>query len=232
MTDLEDILSAHETLGLQPYAGDGDLQASYRRLALRTHPDAGGTAEDFRRVQEAYELLKDPYTRIVYRRRLDEEAERQARAARRSQQSRADDPTPPPPRGRAEGKRESTSGTSSNGESRSEHVRYSKERRKAEQAKVATARQNRRFLWAALGVFFLGNTVLSPFKSSFGVFGPTITPFLVFGVALALGVTWLRFPRESGHPTCRLDEAAGRMSPWQSQEGSSPSSTRPRRPIE
>ena len=42
----------------------------------------------------------------------------------------------------------------------------------------------------------------------------------------------LRFPRESGHPTCRLDEAAGRMSPWQSQEGSSPSSTRPRRPIE
>lgn len=44
--------------------------------------------------------------------------------------------------------------------------------------------------------------------------------------------TILRFPRESGHPTCRLDEAAGRMSPWQSQEGSSPSSTRPRRPIE
>ena len=42
----------------------------------------------------------------------------------------------------------------------------------------------------------------------------------------------LRFPRESGHPTCRLDEAAGRMSPWQSQEGSSPTSTRPRRPIE
>ena len=42
----------------------------------------------------------------------------------------------------------------------------------------------------------------------------------------------VRFPRESGHPTCRLDEAAGRMSPWQSQEGSSPSSTRPRRPIE
>ena len=183
VTNLQDILSAHETLGLQPYAGDGDLQASYRRLALRTHPDAGGTAEDFRRVQEAYELLKDPYTRIVYRRRLDEEAERQARA---------DDPTPPPPRGCAEGKRESTSGTSSNGESRSEHASNRKERRSAEEAKVAAARQNRRYLWAALGVFFLGNTVLSPFMRSFGVFGPTIIPFLVFGVTLALGVTWYR----------------------------------------
>ena len=44
--------------------------------------------------------------------------------------------------------------------------------------------------------------------------------------------TALRFPRESGHPTCRLDETAGRMSPWQSQEGSSPSSTKPRQRIE
>ena len=42
----------------------------------------------------------------------------------------------------------------------------------------------------------------------------------------------MRFPRESGHPTCRLDEVAGRMSSWQLREGSSPSSTRPRRPIE
>ena len=40
------------------------------------------------------------------------------------------------------------------------------------------------------------------------------------------------YPGESGCPTCRLDEAAGRMSPWQSQEGNSPSSTRPRQRIE
>jgi hypothetical protein len=34
------------------------LKAAYRRLAKETHPDRGGTAEAFRRVNEAYERLE------------------------------------------------------------------------------------------------------------------------------------------------------------------------------
>jgi hypothetical protein len=36
-----------------------ELKAAYRRLALRAHPDRGGSAEEFRRVNEAYERLMD-----------------------------------------------------------------------------------------------------------------------------------------------------------------------------
>lgn len=35
------------------------IKAAYRRLAKLHHPDAGGRAEDFDRVQKAYDLLQD-----------------------------------------------------------------------------------------------------------------------------------------------------------------------------
>lgn len=41
-----------------PYTVE-ELKASYRRLARQHHPDMGGDAETFRRVQAAYELLKE-----------------------------------------------------------------------------------------------------------------------------------------------------------------------------
>lgn len=34
-----------------------ELKAAYRRRALETHPDSGGTAEDFRQVDTAYQML-------------------------------------------------------------------------------------------------------------------------------------------------------------------------------
>jgi hypothetical protein len=41
-------------LGLQLPCGVGDVKAAYRRLAKVAHPDAGGTAEDFRTIETAY----------------------------------------------------------------------------------------------------------------------------------------------------------------------------------
>ena len=192
VTTLEDIRRAHQVLGLKPYADDGDLQASYRRLARRTHPDAGGSPEDFRQVQEAYELLKDPCIRIVYQRRLDEAAERREKGAQESKQGRARASSPPPPSGSAKGTDRPNGGAGSTGETHADRLRTIKERRVAEEARALSARHNRRFLWAALAVFLLGNTVLSPLESSFGILGPTLTPFVVLGVAVALGVTWFR----------------------------------------
>jgi hypothetical protein len=45
------------TLGLSLPCSPGEIRAAYRRLALRTHPDRGGSAEAFRRINEAYERL-------------------------------------------------------------------------------------------------------------------------------------------------------------------------------
>ena len=40
-----------------------DIREAYRQKALACHPDAGGSAEDMRRLNEAYQLLKQRYVR-------------------------------------------------------------------------------------------------------------------------------------------------------------------------
>ncbi len=49
--------AALAVLQLEASANWTDIRARYRRLAAVHHPDRGGEAEQFRRVQEAYELL-------------------------------------------------------------------------------------------------------------------------------------------------------------------------------
>jgi hypothetical protein len=39
----------------------GQIREAYREMALRHHPDAGGSAEAMRRLNEAYQLLKELY---------------------------------------------------------------------------------------------------------------------------------------------------------------------------
>ena len=40
-----------------------DIREAYRQKALACHPDAGGSAEDMRRLNEASQLLKQRYVR-------------------------------------------------------------------------------------------------------------------------------------------------------------------------
>lgn len=47
--------SVWETLGLTPSATLLEIKHAYRKRALETHPDRGGTDEAFRAVQAAYE---------------------------------------------------------------------------------------------------------------------------------------------------------------------------------
>ena len=47
--------SIWQTLGLEPKATLAEIKQAYRACALRTHPDRGGSAEEFRAVQSAYE---------------------------------------------------------------------------------------------------------------------------------------------------------------------------------
>ena len=39
----------------------GQIRDAYRDMALRTHPDSGGNEEDMRKLNEAYQLLKELY---------------------------------------------------------------------------------------------------------------------------------------------------------------------------
>lgn len=47
-----------EILGLRPDADEDAIDAVYRAKAKRLHPDAGGSAEAFKELQEAYEMVK------------------------------------------------------------------------------------------------------------------------------------------------------------------------------
>jgi hypothetical protein len=47
--------SVWETLGLKPRATLIEIKRAYRLRALETHPDRGGSAEAFRKLQTAYE---------------------------------------------------------------------------------------------------------------------------------------------------------------------------------
>ena len=60
----------YEELGVSKDASEKEIKASYRKLALRYHPDKNANdeaaAEKFKRVAEAYEVLSDPEKRKAY----------------------------------------------------------------------------------------------------------------------------------------------------------------------
>lgn len=57
------------TPGKKPTAAE--LKSAYRKAAARTHPDAGGSAEDFRATQQAYQRLKKKFNYDSLRVRID-----------------------------------------------------------------------------------------------------------------------------------------------------------------
>ncbi len=47
--------------GLKKSSSKDDLKKAYRKSILESHPDKGGTAEAFRKVQEAWECIKSKF---------------------------------------------------------------------------------------------------------------------------------------------------------------------------
>lgn len=60
----------YEVLGVQRTAGEEELKKSFRRLAMKYHPDRcpddPAAAEKFKEAKEAYEVLADPQKRALY----------------------------------------------------------------------------------------------------------------------------------------------------------------------
>jgi len=59
----------YDTLGVSRDASDEEIKKAYRKLAMRYHPDRNDdpeAEENFKRVTEAYEVLRDPEQRARY----------------------------------------------------------------------------------------------------------------------------------------------------------------------
>lgn len=56
----------YAVLGIPRHAEPEDIRRAYRERAKVAHPDAGGSSEAFRAVQDAYTVLSDPEQRGLY----------------------------------------------------------------------------------------------------------------------------------------------------------------------
>ncbi|MGF0538049.1 J domain-containing protein [Agrobacterium sp. ES01] len=60
------VIDPYEMLGIERDANEQAIKSAYRKAAKTAHPDSGGDAEQFARLQTAFDLLKDPVRRRVY----------------------------------------------------------------------------------------------------------------------------------------------------------------------
>lgn len=71
-----------EVIGVTSASTASEIRKSYHKLALRLHPDKGGTKEAFQRLQTAYSVLTTPSLRSEYERELRAMQRRKASRSR------------------------------------------------------------------------------------------------------------------------------------------------------
>ena len=60
--------NAYKILGISKNASSYDIKKAYKKLALKTHPNKGGDAEEFKKLGEAYETLSNIEKKNLYNR--------------------------------------------------------------------------------------------------------------------------------------------------------------------
>ena len=63
--------SPYEILGVDKNANEDDIKKAYRKLALKHHPDKGGSSEKFQEISDAHEILTDPEKKAEYERKVN-----------------------------------------------------------------------------------------------------------------------------------------------------------------
>lgn len=56
----------YDILGISRNADPSEIKKAYRKLASRHHPDKGGDAEEFKKIQKAYDTLSDPQRKQMF----------------------------------------------------------------------------------------------------------------------------------------------------------------------
>ena len=56
----------YQTLGVKKGASPDEIKKAYRKAALKSHPDKGGSEEVFKEVSKAYDVLSDPEKKKLY----------------------------------------------------------------------------------------------------------------------------------------------------------------------
>ena len=59
-------MNPYETVGVDQGAATAEIERAYRAKARRSHPDAGGSADEFKRLNTAVAILRDPKRRRRY----------------------------------------------------------------------------------------------------------------------------------------------------------------------
>ncbi len=60
-------MNYYQTLGISADASTDDIKKAYRKLAMQHHPDRnGGDETEFKKIQEAYDVLSDPDKKSQY----------------------------------------------------------------------------------------------------------------------------------------------------------------------
>jgi len=62
----------YQVLGLLPNATKDDIRKAYKKLALKHHPDKGGSPEEFKKITDAYEILTQEPTGMNIQRQLND----------------------------------------------------------------------------------------------------------------------------------------------------------------
>lgn len=59
-------MDLYKELGVEKNSSQDDIKKAYKKLAMKHHPDRGGDAAKLSKINEAYNILKDPKKRAEY----------------------------------------------------------------------------------------------------------------------------------------------------------------------